>query len=116
MCWNVRVEDGKTVYNWTKIDQLYDDLLARHIRPFVELGFTPKALASSQNSIFYWNGNTSHRNRKAGATLSMLISGTLRSATEKTKYARGISKCGTSPTYRDFGKAAIRKHTSSFTI
>jgi len=56
----VRVEDGKTVYNWSKIDQLYDDLLARHIRPFVELGFTPKALATSDNSIFYWHGNTSH--------------------------------------------------------
>jgi xylan 1,4-beta-xylosidase len=56
----VRVEDGKTVYNWTKIDQLYDDLLARHIKPFVELGFSPKALATSENSIFYWNGNTSH--------------------------------------------------------
>jgi xylan 1,4-beta-xylosidase len=56
----VRVEDGKAVYNWSKIDQLYDDLLARHIRPFVELGFTPKALATSRNSIFYWNGNTSH--------------------------------------------------------
>src|SRR5271165_6660170 len=56
----VRIEDGKTVYNWSKIDQLYDDLLARHIKPFVELGFTPKALATSQNSIFYWNGNTSH--------------------------------------------------------
>jgi xylan 1,4-beta-xylosidase len=55
-----RVENGKTVYNWSKIDQLYDDLLARHIRPFVELGFTPKALATSQNNIFYWNGNTSH--------------------------------------------------------
>jgi xylan 1,4-beta-xylosidase len=56
----VRIEDGKTVYNWIKIDQLHDDLLARHIRPFVELGFTPKALATSQNSIFYWKGNTSH--------------------------------------------------------
>jgi len=56
----VREEDGKTVYDWTKIDQLYDDLLARHIKPFVELGFTPKALATSKNSIFYWNGNTSH--------------------------------------------------------
>jgi xylan 1,4-beta-xylosidase len=56
----VRIEDGKTVYNWSKIDLLYDDLLARHIRPFVELGFTPKALATSQNSVFYWNGNTSH--------------------------------------------------------
>jgi xylan 1,4-beta-xylosidase len=56
----VRVEDGRTVYNWTRTDQLYDDLLARRIRPFVELGFTPKALATSQNSIFYWKGNTSH--------------------------------------------------------
>ena len=58
----VRVENGKTVYDWTKIDQLYDDLLARHIKPFVELGFTPKALATSNNSIFYWKGNTSHPN------------------------------------------------------
>jgi xylan 1,4-beta-xylosidase len=56
----VKVENGKTVYDWTKVDQLYDDLLARHIKPFVELGFTPKALATSGNSIFYWNGNTSH--------------------------------------------------------
>jgi xylan 1,4-beta-xylosidase len=56
----VRVENGKTIYNWSGIDQLYDDLRAKHIRPFVELGFTPKALATSTNSIFYWQGNTSH--------------------------------------------------------
>lgn len=56
----VKVENGKTVYDWTKIDRLYDDLLAKHIKPFVELGFTPQALATSQNSIFYWKGNTSH--------------------------------------------------------
>ncbi len=56
----VQVENGKTAYDWTKLDELYDDLLAKHIKPFVELGFTPKALATSQNSIFYWNGNTSH--------------------------------------------------------
>ena len=56
----VKVENGKTVYDWTKIDRLYDNLLERHIRPFVELGFTPKALATSENSIFYWHGNTSH--------------------------------------------------------
>ncbi len=34
-----RVENGKTVYNWPGIDQPDDDLLARHIKPFVELGF-----------------------------------------------------------------------------
>jgi xylan 1,4-beta-xylosidase len=56
----VRIENGKTVYNWSKIDQLYDDLRARHIKPFVELGFTPEALATSQSSIFFWHGNTSH--------------------------------------------------------
>ena len=58
----VRVENGKTVYDWSGIDRLYDDLLARHIRPLVELGFTPEALATSKNSIFYWHGNTSHPN------------------------------------------------------
>lgn len=56
----VREQNGKITYDWTKIDQLYDDLLARHIKPFVELGFTPEALATSKNSIFYWHGNTSH--------------------------------------------------------
>ena len=56
----VKIENGRTAYDWTKIDQLYDALLARHVKPFVELGFTPEALASSQNSIFYWHGNTSH--------------------------------------------------------
>jgi len=56
----VRVENGKTVYDWTKIDQLYDGLLAKKIKPFVELGFTPQALKTSENKIFHWNGNTSH--------------------------------------------------------
>ena len=60
----VQEHNGKIVYNWTKIDQLYDNLLARHIRPFVELSFTPKALATSNNSIFYYHANTSHPNPK----------------------------------------------------
>ena len=58
----VAAEKGQLRYNWAKVDSLYDNLLARRIKPFVELGFTPKALATSQNSIFYWNGNTSHPN------------------------------------------------------
>src|SRR5579863_9324860 len=56
----VRLENDRYAYDWTQIDQLYDALLARHIRPFAELGFTPQALATSQSSIFYWKGNTSH--------------------------------------------------------
>ncbi len=56
----LHLDNRKVTYDWSKIDQLYDELLAKHIKPFVELGFTPKALATSQNSIFYWKGNTSH--------------------------------------------------------
>jgi len=56
----VRTVGGETVYDWRGIDRLYDDLLSRRIRPFVELGFTPEALATSPQTIFYWKGNTSH--------------------------------------------------------
>jgi xylan 1,4-beta-xylosidase len=56
----VRPEDGRITYDWTKLDQLYDALLARRIRPFVELGFTPNAMKTSDSRIFYWQGNTSH--------------------------------------------------------
>jgi len=56
----VRRVDGKLVYDWTKLDQLYDGLLAKGIRPFVELGFTPNALKTSDQTLFYWKGNTSH--------------------------------------------------------
>ena len=65
----VQVVDGKPVYNWARVDQLYDAMLARNIRPFVELGFTPEALATSQNSIFYWKGNTSHPKPKGWSDL-----------------------------------------------
>jgi len=56
----VKSRDGTIVYDWTRIDELYDKLLARNIKPFVELGFTPEALKTSNNSVFYWKGNTSH--------------------------------------------------------
>ncbi|MGO4381676.1 GH39 family glycosyl hydrolase [Pseudoduganella sp. RAF53_2] len=56
----VQVKDGKYVYDWTKIDELYDALQKRGIKPFVELSFTPLAMATSGSEIFYWHGNTSH--------------------------------------------------------
>ena len=34
------------LYNFSYIDQIYDGLLANHVRPFVELSFMPKKLAS----------------------------------------------------------------------
>ena len=56
----VRETNGKISYDWSGIDRLYDALLAKHIRPFVELGFTPNAMKTSEQTIFYWKGNTSH--------------------------------------------------------
>lgn len=56
----VKEVDGKIVYDWTKIDQLYDALLTKDIRPFVELGWTPAAMRTSDLQLFYWKGNTSH--------------------------------------------------------
>ncbi|WP_165828676.1 GH39 family glycosyl hydrolase [Caulobacter radicis] len=52
--------DGKIVYDWTRIDQLYDRLLAMGLKPFIELGFTPEAMKTSDLTIFWWKGNTSH--------------------------------------------------------
>jgi xylan 1,4-beta-xylosidase len=56
----VRLDKGQLSFDWSKIDRLYDALLALKIKPFVELGFTPEALKTSENQIFYWKGNTSH--------------------------------------------------------
>lgn len=52
--------DGVKVpfYNFTYIDRIFDSFLERGIRPFLELGFMPKLLASGENAVFYWKGNT----------------------------------------------------------
>lgn len=55
-----RDASGQLQFDFTGIDKLYDALLARRIRPLVELGFTPLALKTSDLKIFYWAGNTSH--------------------------------------------------------
>ena len=48
---------GNPSYNWQYIDQLYDFLLSINIKPFVELSFMPKDLASGSKTIFWWKGN-----------------------------------------------------------
>lgn len=48
--------------NFLYIDQIFDAMLAIGVRPFVELSFMPLPLASSQNSIFWYKGNTSPPN------------------------------------------------------
>lgn len=45
---------GQPVYNWSYVDRIYDALLANGIRPFVEISFMPKALASKPVSQGFW--------------------------------------------------------------
>jgi len=48
---------GNPMYNWQYIDRLYDFLLSIDVKPFVELSFMPKDLASGNKTIFWWKGN-----------------------------------------------------------
>jgi xylan 1,4-beta-xylosidase len=46
--------EGRPVYNFSYVDQVYDGLLAHHVRPFVELGFMPKKLAATSVLHPFW--------------------------------------------------------------
>ncbi|MFC6091843.1 GH39 family glycosyl hydrolase [Saccharothrix lopnurensis] len=52
-----RVSGGETRYSFTYLDQVFDRFLELGIRPFVELGFMPTALASGEDTVFWWKGN-----------------------------------------------------------
>jgi xylan 1,4-beta-xylosidase len=46
--------NGKPVYNFSYIDQIYDGLLENGVRPYVELSFMPKKLAAEQDVHVFW--------------------------------------------------------------
>ncbi|MEJ8843659.1 glycoside hydrolase [Lacibacter sp. H375] len=48
---------GNPVYNYMYVDALIDFLQSIGMKPFVELGFMPNALASGPQTIFWWKGN-----------------------------------------------------------
>lgn len=54
-----KTENGDTAveYCFTYLDRVMDSYLERGIKPFLELGFMPKALASGEQTVFYWKGN-----------------------------------------------------------
>lgn len=47
-------KEGKPIYNWTYVDQIYDGYLNNGIRPLVELGFMPSKLAAKQSIFGFW--------------------------------------------------------------
>jgi xylan 1,4-beta-xylosidase len=52
---------GQSPYNFSYVDQIYDGLLANHVRPFVELSFMPKKMASDPSALhaFWYKQNVS---------------------------------------------------------
>jgi xylan 1,4-beta-xylosidase len=45
---------GRPLYNFSYVDQIYDGLLATGVRPFVEISFMPDKLAASQIVHTFW--------------------------------------------------------------
>ena len=50
-------EKGNPEYNYQYVDVLFDYIVSLKMKPFVELGFMPNALASGKETIFWWKGN-----------------------------------------------------------
>lgn len=47
-------DKGNPEYNFSYVDQIYDGLLARGVRPFVEISFMPYALAAHKDIQGFW--------------------------------------------------------------
>jgi xylan 1,4-beta-xylosidase len=45
---------GHSLYNFSYVDQIYDGLLANHVRPFIELSFMPRKLAAKDAPQAFW--------------------------------------------------------------
>ena len=50
-------KSGRPIYNWQYVDELFDFLQNIGMKPFVELGFMPGALASGPSTIFWYKAN-----------------------------------------------------------
>jgi xylan 1,4-beta-xylosidase len=46
--------EGHPSYNFSYVDQVYDGLLANHVKPFVEISFMPKDLAAKATVHAFW--------------------------------------------------------------
>ena len=49
--------DGTPAYNFQYLDALFDALLDLGVRPFVEFGFSPRAMARETATMFWWGAH-----------------------------------------------------------
>ncbi len=50
-------QDDNLLYSFFNADQIFDFLLSIGMKPFVELGFMPRALSSGETTVFHYQGN-----------------------------------------------------------
>lgn len=50
--------EKRAEYNFTYLDLVMDSYRRCGLKPFLELGFMPEKLASGEQTVFYWKGNT----------------------------------------------------------
>jgi xylan 1,4-beta-xylosidase len=50
---------GNPIYNFQYVDDVYDRMLAKGVRPFVELSFSPGPLSPVHNTTFWWRADGS---------------------------------------------------------
>lgn len=55
----VQLKNNEIIYNFDYIDQIFDFLLDNNLRPFVELSFMPKAFATKDVTVFWYEANVS---------------------------------------------------------
>jgi xylan 1,4-beta-xylosidase len=51
--------NGNPIYNFQYVDDLYDRMLAKGVRPFVELSFSPAPLSPVHGTTFWWRADGS---------------------------------------------------------
>jgi xylan 1,4-beta-xylosidase len=81
-------KNGNPEYNYQYIDVLFDYLQSIGMKPFVELGFMPSALASGSKTIFWWRGNVTppkDYNKWAGLIKNLTAHFTERYGVEEVK-------------------------------
>jgi xylan 1,4-beta-xylosidase len=74
-------KQGRPIYNWQYVDELFDFLLSIGMKPFVELSFMPDALASGKDTIFWYRANVTPP--KDYAKWEALIAAFVRHCTER---------------------------------
>jgi len=105
---------GNPIYNFQYVDDLYDRMLAKGVRPFVELSFSPAPLSPVHGTTFWWraDGSPPSDYNKWADLVHAFVQHCI-DRYESLRSASGILRCGTSRTCMNRFSAADRSRSIS---